>query len=287
VSTVIYLVFALAMVLAWAVAARRTEHRPIAALLSAGLAASAACTAWNAIMVEPLRAALGTATPWSGWPYVAGTILHALVFVWPAALVGAALVVFARRSPWPAILAWAMVVFAFGLVHPAARGQVFAHQLAELAATLTAAGLWTAWARRRVQPTSAHYAMSAVIVVELMSRVAEWRGGTLADSQVLYLVMLAVLVLMQGYAVLQRVAAVERRQDVAEKSNLKAHIIAAAAVRTAERAEQHALEARDLADNIPTAAPPSSRRPASTQTTGADVAPPSSRRGSTTPTTTS
>jgi hypothetical protein len=106
------------------------------------------------------------------------------------------------------------------------------------------------------------------------------------------MIVLAMVALMQIYTVLQRVAAVERRQDVADKSNLCAHVVAAAAVRTAERAEEKATEARILADSIPPAPPPASQRPPSTPRPAAEGnalaapdhangSPPSSRRGST------
>jgi hypothetical protein len=77
-------------------------------------------------------------------------------------------------------------------------------------------------------------------------------------------VALAVLVLFQGYRILDRLTAQEQALAALGKGNLRANLVADAAHEKAERAEEKALEARDLAETALSpkdAPPPSSRRP--------------------------
>src|SRR5262245_22335748 len=94
-----YVASAIATSLAWALARRKPEHRPIAYLLTASLASDLGQYALRPLLLHWI-AALGDAT-WTGWPRVAAHAYQALFMVWPAALAATALVVFLGRKPWP------------------------------------------------------------------------------------------------------------------------------------------------------------------------------------------
>jgi hypothetical protein len=289
--------------LGWMIASKYPERRSPAILLTVLLGLMVAEIALDATVLGPLRARLGVHVPWTGWAWVAALVYNALELAWPATVVGSALVVFSGNKPWAAIAAWAAAVASYAVLHPIAGdgGQARFLATADLLGAITAAGMGIAWYRQRTasdSATSTHHVLATIILMELLALPEIPRVGALQSwptPPVVYMVVLAVVALMQIFAVLERVAAVERRQDVADKSNLRAHVIAAAAVRTAEDAKEMATEARSLADNIP-AAPPPSRRPPSTATPEhagekaseppglTNGAPPSSRRGSSTPT---
>ena len=195
---------AAAVVLAWALTQRRREHRPIALLLSAGLALDAAQLALDARVLAPLRAELGVAVPWTGWARVAGHLADALWLGWGACLVAAALVVFAGRKPWPALAGWAGVVAALVVVHPVAGDGSQARALSAAAAlwAVVSVGLLVAWYRRATKPpTSAQFALAMIVTVEPITLSATWWAGLLehwALVQVSALLLFGALILQQG-----------------------------------------------------------------------------------------
>jgi hypothetical protein len=269
---------AAAAVLACMIAWRRPEHRSTAVLLSAMLGLQLALIVLDVGVLAPLRARLGVAVPWTGWAWAAALFSKALGLAWPATLMGTALVVYARRRPWFAGAAWAASVLAYAWLHPIASdgSQARFQATADMIGAVSAAGMGVAWYCRRSKAetaTSAQNVLAVVILMELLALPEIPRVGALQnwpEPAPVYIIVLIVIALVQGGMILQRLDRHEQRLDVLDKSNLKAHVIAAAAVRAAERAEEKASEARDLADNIP-AAPAPSRRPASTPTAIADA----------------
>ncbi len=199
-------------------------------------------------------------------------LLHnALDLVWPAALLGAALVVFAGRRPWPSAVAWALAVALYAGLHPLASdgSQARFHGLAAMLACVGGGALGARYYVGRTERAEpAAHVLSVIVGAELLMIPGTLHVGPFQSwpPEMIYLVAFGALVLLQAYAAMQRVAAVERRQDIADRGMLRANVIAAAAVRAAERAEGMATEARDLADNIPP--PPSSRRPTTPTPTG-------------------
>ncbi len=194
---------AVAAALAWRVTSRRPEHRPLALLLSVMLADNLAVRAWNAAVLAPLRASLGVQVPWTGWARVAGLVTHALWLVEPAALLAAALVVFAGRKPWAAVASWASAVVMLGIMHPTAADGSLARALTALqvVAVLYAAtlGVWR-WRKTRAA-TPAQLALGMIVTTELVSLLGAWRIGPFEHwpvSQALYLMLFAGLVLFQG-----------------------------------------------------------------------------------------
>jgi len=185
------------IVLAWMLARRRPEHRVIAVLLSVGFAVD---------IVRPVFD--GLAAPADAAPslqrlaWIAGVLAHAVALLWPAALVGAALVVFAGKRPWAAVAGWAGALAMLVIVHPAREDQARAFALVQLLATACAAGLVVAWYRKRAgrAMSSAHFALAMILSTELVSLLGAWRVGPFEHwpiSQALYLLLFAMLIVSQ------------------------------------------------------------------------------------------
>jgi hypothetical protein len=215
---------ATAAVLAWMIATRHPEHRATAALLSALLGLQMAVIALDAALLGPLRARLGVHAPWTGWAWAASLLTNALELAWPAAILGTALVVFARQKPWPAVVAWGVAVVAYAARHPLAGdgSQQCFRATADMLGALSAAVLGIFWYRRRAAAAMPrHHVLGVIIVMELLALPETPRVGVLQNwpaPPIVYVVVLAVIALMHVYSILQR--------------------------------------ASDLADNTPTAPPP-------------------------------
>lgn len=202
---VLYALSALATVLAWMLARHRAEHRPVAVLLTLGLGADVAQRALRTLYLSAVTQRLGADVPWTGPARLAATLFHALFLAWPAALVGAALVVFLHRSAWPAVAAYAASIAAIVVIHPIAGNGSLTRALtaAQLAAVLVSLGCALTWyLRPTTEPTStAQAALSLIVGVELTSLAFAWRTGVFANwhlSQAIYVVMYAVLIILQG-----------------------------------------------------------------------------------------
>ena len=134
--------------------------------------------------------------------WIAFVLANGLALLWPAALVGAALVVFAGRRPWAAIAGWACALAVLTVVHPAGADQARAFALVQLLAVASAAAVGVTWYRRREgRPmSSAHFALAMILSTELVSLLGAWRVGPFEHwpiSQVLYLVLFAMLIVSQ------------------------------------------------------------------------------------------
>jgi hypothetical protein len=198
------LTFAAAVVVAWILASKRPEHRSVALLLSFGLIADAGLCVFDAAVLAPLRASLGTATPWTGWARAAGFLADAVTLVWPAAILAAVLVVFAGRKPWPALAGWACVLVVLAVAHPIAGdgSQARALALANTLAIMASAGIVLAWYRKTTEPAgSARLALALIVSAEAVSLLGAWRVGPFERwpvAQALYLALFGALVLAQG-----------------------------------------------------------------------------------------
>jgi len=194
--------FVMATALAWILSAKRSEHRPVAVLLSMGLVSELVDRAMDVTVLAPLRAQLGV-SQWSGWAYAAAVADNAIMLVWPAALLGAAIRVFADRKPWPAACAWAGTTALFAVAHPFAGNgsQIQALLAARVFALVTVMGLLISWYRRRKPTNSAHTTMTMIVLTEVLSLFGAWRMGpesTWLIAQALYLTMLGIVILVQG-----------------------------------------------------------------------------------------
>ncbi len=160
-----------AWVLALAPVRRRPMplFRPVASLLTWIFAAGLARAALQNWVTRPARAILGDA-PYQ-WPVVVAYHLdEALHLAGPAAIVLAAVAVFARRRPWlPVVLSWAALAFAFAIAYPELRGDSrdIAHAVVSTASALVVgSAAWTSL-RRRVRWEVAHLAIIVLASTEL------------------------------------------------------------------------------------------------------------------------
>jgi hypothetical protein len=201
----LYVALVIATALAWALARRKPEHRPIAYLWTVGLASEVALSALRPVLVQ-VRATLGDAT-WTGWPRVAAHIDQALFMAWPAALAATALVVFLGRKPWPVMACYAIIVAAVVALHPKARDgslpRVYAAvQMTGLLVAVGSAAMWYLRSRQtRGRATTAQAVLMFILAVEVPSIAGAWRIGIFANwhlSQIAYLIMVVLQILLQG-----------------------------------------------------------------------------------------
>jgi len=199
-----FALMASAIVLAWMLASRRAEHRPVALLLSVGLAADVGRHVFDGAVLAPLRSSLGVTIPWTGWARVAAFVAHAMTLAWPAALVAAVLVVFAGRRPWAALAGWAGVLAVIAVVHPMAGdgSQQRALAAANALGVLIALGIVLAWYRKTTRPAgAARLSLALIVAAEAVSLLGAWRVGPFERwpvAEALYLGLFGVLVLAQG-----------------------------------------------------------------------------------------
>jgi hypothetical protein len=201
-----YVLSALATVLAWAVAkSRLEEHRPIAALLTFGLASDLMQRALKANVLTPGYATLGKA-PATGWLLVARDADHALFLAWPAALAAVVLWIYLKRRPWPIVLGYAAVVIGVVVLgYPAIRGdQLRTPYLGfQLACVTVAIGAFLHWIGFRKDPPRATHWMAILMVgTEVVGIMAgPWRLGVFTTwtlAQIGYCIQYVVLIAIQG-----------------------------------------------------------------------------------------
>src|ERR1700722_8153226 len=194
----------LASLFAWFLSTRRQEHRPVAILLTAGLALDIIDHVYDLAVIAPLRGELGLQAPWTGWARVAGAMADAIGLLWPAALVGAAFVVFLGKRPWPALVGWAVIVLWLTLAHPMASDGTLARYLAaaESIGAAVAVGIAIQWFVRTTKAgNSAQLTLAIITLAEVISLLGTWRVGVFQNwmiSQALYLMMLVSVIIAQG-----------------------------------------------------------------------------------------
>lgn len=191
-----------AAVLAWLVAKRRPEHRPVALLISLSLFADVVRRALELYVIVPARtASLGA--PLTGWPRAAGHLDAALFVAWPASLAAVALLVFSRRRPWPVLAAWVLLVVVLVAGYPAIRGDVLrrAYLGAQLAALAVAVGAGVTWAWRREAFGLTRGAVALIVGVELLLLFGAWRGNVFTTWDIVqgsYTTLYAGIAVLQG-----------------------------------------------------------------------------------------
>lgn len=207
---VAYFLTLVAVALAWVLARPRTEHRPIAALLTVSLVADVCRRALAVLILDPTHARLGSA-PFTGWPRLAGHLGEALFLAWPAAIAAAALAVFHVGSPEAKMRRHLAVLGVYGaalvalvVTYPITRGALLirCYLAANLAAIVVGIGAIGTWISARRSPEAQHFALALVVMAELVSVVAgPWRVnlfGSWSLAQVSYALLLGVLIALQG-----------------------------------------------------------------------------------------
>jgi hypothetical protein len=191
-----------ATVLAWAIVAQRPKHRPVALLLSLGLAADLA----QRVLVS---AVLNVPGPYAGGARLAFHVQEAAFIAWPFGIVAAVVAVYSKRRPWPVLPAWALAACVLAAGYPAIRGDVLrgAYLAIQLGALLVALGVFLAWIRHRLGMGLTRGAVLAILAVELFLLLGPYRGSVFtswAVAQGAYTTLYAALVLAQGVSLWDR-----------------------------------------------------------------------------------
>jgi hypothetical protein len=206
---ILYALSALATVLAWALAFRRAEHRPVAYLLTIGLATDAARHVLTVFVIRPIAVSFGNA-PWTGWARAAGVLDESLFMAWPVAIIGASLVVFLKRRVWPAWVTYAALIAWVAIAHPMTLDGSLQRffTAVQLVSSMIAIGCGLTWYRSdsKTQSTTAQLALALIAGVELVSIAFAWRVDIFTKwhlAQAVYLVLYATLIIIQGGIVWQ------------------------------------------------------------------------------------
>jgi hypothetical protein len=195
-----------ATALAWFVARRRAEHRPIALLMSAGLASDVARRLLyvHALVPGYARAAGG---PLTGWARVAGHAEEALFLSWFVAFTAAAMAIFTKRRPWAIFAVWTVVCIVLSATYPTTRGYLLQRVYLGIDGVSLAASGWflVAWLRSTKPAFGLRHACVIVVLsTELFSlMVGPWRADLFTAwplAQAGYAVVFLMLIVMQGSA---------------------------------------------------------------------------------------
>ncbi len=160
--------YAVVVALAWAVAERRPDHRPVAWLLTLGLAVDVVRAGIQANVLQPTRAAMGTG-PFHGFARAAFNVDEALFLAWPAGIAVCAAWVFLKRRPWPVLAVYGLVAATVMGTYPTVRGAALARVYlgVELAALVVGLGSFITWAWKRETPNLTHVVTLLLVAVEL------------------------------------------------------------------------------------------------------------------------
>jgi hypothetical protein len=132
--------------LAWPMARRRPEHRPVAWLLTFGLVSDLIRRGLQGLVLGPAYVALAGA-PATGWVRVAAHVEQALFLAWPAGLAALTLWTYLRWRPWPVVLGYATTIAVLIIGYPGLRGALVrkAYLGFELACVALAVGAFVHW----------------------------------------------------------------------------------------------------------------------------------------------
>jgi hypothetical protein len=199
-----YLMAAAAAALAWAVSRARPIHRPVAALLTFGLAADLARRALRELVLAPAYPALAGA-PATGWLRIAGHMDQALFLGWPAGVAAAAIWICLGRRPWPVAVGYALSEAGLIASYPEIRGAMLRkpYLAIQLGCLAIAVGAFLHWAVfRKTPPTVSRWIVALIVTTEVVSVAAgPWHLGLFVKwdlAQVVYAMLYSMLVLIQG-----------------------------------------------------------------------------------------
>ncbi len=211
----LFILSAAATVLAWRIGTTRPQHRPIAWALSVHFGASVV----RALILSRFPANPDPSAPQrTGAALAALYVSRALFIAWPYALAAAAVHVLARRRAWPVALVYiaavGLLVLGYGwLRFDALRKAYLALELVALAIGLASVAKWYAagWRRERAgkpEPVDFSGRIAAGLVLGHFATVVTgpYRFGLFGEAwaiaQLAYVVVLAVLILLQLLEVL-------------------------------------------------------------------------------------
>lgn len=191
-----------ASTLAWDASRDRPAHRPVAALLTFGLAADAARRALRSFVLAPAYAALNGA-PATGMVRAVAHLDQALFLGYPAALAAVTLWIFVKRRPWPVLVGYMLTEIGLVATYPALRRQVPTIYLGfQLACLTVAVGSLIHWMIfRKNPPTVPHWTVALMVVVEIAIVAAgPWRLGLFLKwdlAQMAYCMLYMMLIVIQ------------------------------------------------------------------------------------------
>lgn len=156
-------------VAAWCVVVRRRSlYTPAALLLTWFAASNLIRVLVQHFMLAPVRVALGDEPPYPwpvrGWYFVELATRTA----WPFATLGAALFIFVRRSPWPALVGWVAASAYLCAMYPELRRKPQANAEAWIWFACWAVSVLAGWLghfRRRVDIRECYVPMALVLSV--------------------------------------------------------------------------------------------------------------------------
>lgn len=208
---VAYVATAAAAALAWAIARRRPDHRPIAWLLTLYPFVNLARRALRELVFTPARDALRAqgldpaAVPFTGWERVAVDLDGALFIAWPAGVAALAIWAFTKRRPWGVAIAYAGAVAFMVATYPRGADLQRFYLAVELAAMCASLGCLLIWFRSR-EPLSLRTLATGIIVsVELaMVTGGPYRGNiflTWQRAQQILIVMFMALIAVHAASI--------------------------------------------------------------------------------------
>jgi hypothetical protein len=189
--------------LAWAVARRRADHRPIAWFLTAALAADVLRWPLRVFVIAPARAARIADEPFAGWVRATWHVHEALFLVWPVGIAALFVWLFLRRRPWAIGVACAALVAYLVATYPETRGAVLQRWYlgAELAAVAVSVGACVQWLWRRESPKLPHACAIMIGCVEVALFIGPFRGNVFTTwdlARLGYVILYVALAVVQG-----------------------------------------------------------------------------------------
>ncbi|WP_437745058.1 hypothetical protein WMF39_08530 [Sorangium sp. So ce1504] len=206
-----YVATAGAAALAWAMARRRPDHRPIAWLLTLYLLANLGRRALRELIIAPARDAIRAqgldpaAISFTGWERVAVDIDGALFISWPAGVAALAIWVFTKRRPWGVLIAYAAAMAFMVATYPRGADLQRLYLAVELAALCASLGCLLVWFRSREPLTLKALATGIIVSVELaMVTGGPYRGNiflTWQRAQQILIVMFMALIAVHAASI--------------------------------------------------------------------------------------
>lgn len=176
-----YWIAVVAALLAFVLARRRAEHRPIALFLGAMVAIDVARLY--------LRGAFGLDLPgpYTGVRRVAFHLDEAGFLAWPAGLIALVVTLFTGRRPWFVLAAWAGVCVTLIALYPSdlVRGASLQriYMTAYLGALLAVIVGGLSWGARRLRPQSEHAVVFVIGAIEI-ARLIPFHGSVYERWQI-------------------------------------------------------------------------------------------------------
>ena len=164
---VLFVLSAAATLLAWMVARRRADYRPVAWLLTFQLFNDLIRQVLRDFVFAPWYPKLG-GEPATGWLRVAAHVEQILFLSWRVAIAALAVWIYGKRRPWLVAAVFAAVGIALIVSYPTTRGPLLqkVYLGVELAVICVAIGFFFRWYFGREPWTPEHMVTGLIIALE-------------------------------------------------------------------------------------------------------------------------